>query len=263
MNTITGCLNDCAYCYARDIANRFTDVYPFGFRPTFHPSRLGMPSHAKVDEKCASEDPSYRNVFLNSMSDTFGKWVPAEWIHATLDMAEASPEWNFLMLTKYPKRAAQFDFPDNVWMGATVDRQKRVASTEDAFEEMQCKTKWLSVEPLLEPLKFKRLDLFRWVVIGGESRSSSRPASVPRLDWLAAVHVAARLAGCGVYHKTNLHLPDQMRHRDFPWSRMAGGLCRLPTDERPAGSPGGRCDSQGDKSMAEDNPTMSRNGPSQ
>jgi hypothetical protein len=42
-NPVTGCLHDCPYCYARDIADRF---YPQGFTPTLHPDRLSNPRNA-------------------------------------------------------------------------------------------------------------------------------------------------------------------------------------------------------------------------
>lgn len=212
-NTVTGCKHDCPYCYARDIAER---LYPQKFEPTFHPHRLAGPSHVKVPE-AAKRDESYRNIFANSMSDLFGQWVPAEWIEATLEMARRNPHWNFLTLTKFPQRAAEFVFPTNVWMGTTVDAQARVDNAERAFAKIKCETKWLSLEPLLEPLKFRRLDLFQWVVIGGASVSTKTPEWVPPFDWLASLHLAALEAGCRVYHKTNLKLPDEMRERQFPW----------------------------------------------
>jgi len=219
LNTVTGCMHDCPYCYARDIAERST-AYPQGFAPTFHPSRLGAPANEPLPPE-AKTDPAYRNVFANSMSDLFGQWVPREWIEATIEMARRNPQWNFLTLTKFPQRAADFDFPDNWWMGTTVDAQARVANAEKAFARIRCGTKWLSVEPLLQPLTFGRLDLFQWLVIGGASASTKTPAWVPPFDWLAALCAAARAAGLAIYHKTNLGLDDRMRLREFPWARRS------------------------------------------
>lgn len=89
-NPITGCLNDCEYCYARRIANRFggdftmaregkfltlhqkpDNPYPDKFSPTFHRYRLNEPQR-----KAKSQ-----NIFVCSMADLFGEWVPDEWIH--------------------------------------------------------------------------------------------------------------------------------------------------------------------------------------
>lgn len=217
-NTVTGCLHDCPYCYARDIAER---LYPQKFVPTFHPARLGAPAHVIMPADKAARDPAYRNIFANSMSDLFGQWVPRDWIEATLTMARRNPTWNFLTLTKFPQRAVEFDFPDNWWLGTTIDAQARVANAEKAFAQIRCRTKWLSVEPMLQPLRFARLELFHWVVIGGASASQHTPAWIPPFEWIAELQGAARRAGCRIYHKTNLDLGDGIRVREFPWSTPA------------------------------------------
>jgi protein gp37 len=66
-----------------------------------------------------------RNVFTVSMGDLFGEWVPQEWIDAVFKAIREAPEWNFLVLTKNPKRYLTIDFPRNVWVGATADTQAR------------------------------------------------------------------------------------------------------------------------------------------
>lgn len=219
-NVVTGCKHNCPYCYARDIATsqKMAQIYPFAFEPTFHPARLAGPDNVKIPSEARS-DPSYKNIFANSMSDLFGQWVPAEWIDATIEMARRNPKWNFLTLTKFPIRASEFEFPENWWLGTTVDAQTRAASAEKAFTKIRCKTNWLSCEPLLTPLKFKRLDLFQWVVIGGASPSEKTPAWVPPFDWVADLQQQARQAGCRIYHKTNLGLINEIRIKEFPWQK--------------------------------------------
>jgi len=212
LNTVTGCLHGCEYCYARDIAMRFN---PDGFKPMFHPHRLAAPQNTNVPDE---SDPSFKNVFVDSMADLFGQWMPAEWIEATIEMARQNPQWTFLALTKFPIRAAEFEYPANWWMGSTVDAQARVDNAEKAFAKIKCKTKWLSCEPLLTPLKFKRLDLFDWVVIGGASRSTLTPEWKPPFAWTNDLYNQARAAGLKVYMKTNLGVDDDCRVKEFPWS---------------------------------------------
>lgn len=215
LNTVTGCLNDCPYCYAREFAERRN---PHGFRPTFYPSRLAAPGRTKMPAE-ARGNIGFRNIFANSMSDLFGPWVPDEWIIATIEMAKRNKLWNFLVLTKYPARATEFAFPENWWQGTTVDKQARVEGAEKAFESIDCKVKWLSVEPLLEPLQFTRLDLFQWIVIGGASRSASTPAWVPPIDWLVGLHQQARDADLRIYYKTNVGMQDELRLREYPGAK--------------------------------------------
>lgn len=207
-NPVTGCKHNCPYCYARDIAQRF---YPHGFEPVLHPKRLRAPHRVIVPEQ-ATTDVGYRNVFACSMADLFGRWVPDVWIQAVLDSVAASPQWNFLFLTKFPVRLSQFEFPDNAWVGTSVDCQARVANAERAFLTVKAKVKWLSCEPLIEPLKFTDLSMFQWLVIGGASASTQTPAWHPPRDWVARLREQAWKANCQVYEKTNL----LRRWRQYP-----------------------------------------------
>jgi protein gp37 len=218
-NPVTGCLHACPYCYARDIA---FNIYPpeVGFTPTLWPDRLSAPLQGVP--KDVDTSVARKNVFTCSMADLFGRWVPNEWIERVLRAAAENPQWNFLFLTKFPKRMAEFNIPANAWMGTTVDLQARVNNAEKAFEKVKAQVKWLSIEPMLEPLKFTRLDLFDWIVIGGASPSKAidgSPATpewnVP-IDWIADLHRQAREAGCKVYYKTNSGLMGLTRIREYP-----------------------------------------------
>jgi protein gp37 len=115
-----------------------------------------------------------------------------------------APHWNFLCLTKFPKRATEFLLPPNLWMGTTVDLQARVKAAEDAFAQITAGVRWLSVEPMLEPLTFQHLERFDWLVIGGASASSQTPEWHPPFPWIADLLTQTRAAGCKVYFKTNL-----------------------------------------------------------
>lgn len=204
-NPITGCEHTCPYCYAREIAtNRGrARVFPYGFAPTLKPRSLLAPRFARLPSE-ALFDTRYRNVFLGSMADVFGRWVPAEWIEAVLAEVRAAKEWNFLCLTKFPKRMAEFDIPENCWMGTTVDLQARVNAAEEAFANVHSKVRWLSCEPLIEPLKFKHLDRFDWIVIGGASKTQETPEWRPPSDWIEDLKRQARKANLAIYEKTNL-----------------------------------------------------------
>lgn len=206
-NPVTGCEHGCRYCYARDIAN---SIYSMKFKPAFWPARLGAPSCTKVPDQ-AEADISYRNVFTVSMGDLFGKWVPSEWVEEILGIVRQSPQWNFIFSTKFPQRYAEFSpLPKNAWIGTTVDRQSRVSVAEKAFENVEAKVKWLSVEPMLEPLKFNHLDRFQWLVIGGASSSESTSQWRVPAAWWVPLHYEAMQHGLRIFHKTNLYVREQM-----------------------------------------------------
>lgn len=204
-NPVTGCLHNCVYCYARDIAERF---YPEKFAPTFRPERLKAPQYTKVPA-VAEEQIGYRNVFVCSMADLFGKWVPQEWIDAVLDEVRAAPQWNFLFLTKFPQRLADIQWPHNAWVGTTVDEQYRVEIAEKAFRKVDAAVKWLSCEPLRERLTFTSLAMFDWVVLGGQSKSTQAPAFQPPWEWVDHLLAQARASQCLVYWKANLYTRPQ------------------------------------------------------
>jgi protein gp37 len=223
-NPVTGCEHNCIYCYARDIANRF---YPEKFEPTFRPERLEAPRNTHPPEKSAVEI-GWKNVFVCSMADLFGRWVPEEWIDGVFESCRKSPEWNYLFLTKFPLRYEGLDFPSTAWVGTSVDEQKRVANAEKAFKKVDAPIKWLSVEPLRERLHFAHLDLFDWIVIGGQSRSSGAPEFLPPFEWVAELVTEAKSAGCKVYIKPNIGFDGPTRPREYP------GMS--PIVEVPAGS---------------------------
>lgn len=205
-NPVTGCKHGCTYCYARDIANRF---YPQKFEPTFHPERLAAPQNTPVP---ANDAPGERAVFVCSMADLFGAWVPQEWIDAVLMAVRSAPQWTFLFLTKNPERLVGIDWPDNAWVGTTVDVQARVRPAENAFRQIEATVKFVSLEPFREPITFANPDVFGWYIIGGQSDSTGEPARQPEWDWVEHVLNQARAVNAVVYFKPNL----TARPREYP-----------------------------------------------
>lgn len=151
-NPITGCLHGCEYCYARGITNRFgknlpdfsdfasknnglhllenkidSTPYPFGFEPTFHAYRLNDYAEKKG-----------RNIFVCSMADLFGAWVPNDWKIEVLDACKRAPQHNYLFLTKdtigysiWPTKAhPDIDdskiYTENMWLGVTYTGRERL-----------------------------------------------------------------------------------------------------------------------------------------
>ena len=223
-NPVTGCMHNCAYCYARDIAARFYTHLPDGerFAPVFYPDRLAAPSRTKQPDLTQFDDPvlqmAKRNVFVCSMADLFGKWVPKEWIDAVLQQAWDNPQWTFLFLTKFPIRMAEFDYPPNTWIGTTVDTQYAVERAEKAFTKVRAAgyegVAWLSCEPMMERLTFSSLDMFDWVVVGGSSKSTQTPEFRPPFEWIAHLWNQAKTFDLPVYMKTNLGI--EQRVREYP-----------------------------------------------
>ena len=178
-NPVTGCLHNCPYCYARDLAEKY---YPQKFEPSIVPEALSAPLNA-APPKEAAMDLGLKNIFTCSMADLFGNWVPKEWIETVLGITRQAKQWNFLILTKFPQRLAEFEFPDNVWTGTTVDCQARVAVAERAMRQVRAAVKWVSIEPMIEPIAMD-FSVVQWVVIGGARASTQTPAWRPPRRWV-------------------------------------------------------------------------------
>lgn len=246
-NPVTGCLRGCEYCYAQRIARRFgghTDVlysyehkdeygkllheldkplirekqkapYPFCFEPTLHRYRLDIPKRWERS----------RTIFVCSMADLFGDWVPLQWIFQVFQACMDAPWHRYLFLTKNTDRYAELDYIGKLpyleyfWYGTSVTSDRSKIPYPGMFGSL-INTFW-SIEPLLGPVTMsKAKGIPGWVIIGAET-GNRKYKVVPKKEWIDDI-----LKFCGaheipVFMKDSL-IPivgeDNMR-RDFPWDK--------------------------------------------
>jgi protein gp37 len=210
-NPVTGCEHGCKFCYAREIANsqRMAAYYPNQFEPTFHPYRLDAPKNTSRPESDIARDG---RVFVCSMADLFGKWVPDSWIKSVFKTCIDSPDWEYLFLTKWPARYSQMPLIQNAWYGASVIQQsdvKRIQSAMQKFDGTDV-VRWISLEPMLEPIQFSDLSWCNLVVIGSQTSTTQPegfvPEFAPEFDWVVDVVNQCREFGVPYYLKENLGL---------------------------------------------------------
>jgi protein gp37 len=184
--------------------------FPAGFDPVFHPERLAAPANTKFPAD--NDDPRKQRVFVGSMTDLYGRWVPREWILQVLQAGCVSHWWVYMFLTKFPSRYLEFldQMPPLTWLGTSVDEQERVRIAEDAFRQMgdEVLVKYLSLEPMKEGLKSTDLSITRLNIVGAQTETRQPggivPAYAPPFEQVARIFAQAREAGCAVWLKPNL-----------------------------------------------------------
>ena len=230
-NPVTGCLHRCEYCYARGIANRFgfgayepnidervliepavsagkKVPYPFNFDPTFHKYRLNEYQNKKG-----------RNIFVCSMADLFGDWVPDEWIEEVFRACDNAPQHNYLFLTKNPFRYEILHQKgilrkrDNMWYGYSMPKNGC-----DYWYDSQYKT-FESMEPLLEMVAVPHS---KWTIIGAETGRRKNKV-VPERKWIEHIVNKCREGNIPVFMKSSLadiwgepliqELPEELKRK--------------------------------------------------
>jgi protein gp37 len=174
-NPITGCTKispGCKHCYAERMAHRLQLMgqpnYTNGFKLTLHEHVLELPLHWKKPQ----------TIFVNSMSDLLHKDVPFEFIHRVFEVMGEAHWHRFQILTKRSDRLLELskDLPwmPNIWMGVSVENQDYTFRIDD-LRKTKAHVKFLSLEPLLGPLRKLNLKKMDWVIVGGESGPGARP----------------------------------------------------------------------------------------
>lgn len=215
-NPVTGCNHDCPYCYARGIASRFGGAgmniphilndpfrkngkiqpYPFGFVPTFH--------RYKLNEYASKFG---RNIFVCSMADLFGSWVPDDWIEEVFKACQEAPQHNYIFLTKNPGRYIELEnekrlpWAENFWFGTSITGPNEVYTW---FSDK--KFHWfLSVEPILSDLGEMDPEAPRpeWVIIGAET-GRRKEKVVPERNWIENLVNQCRKYDIPVFMKGSL-----------------------------------------------------------
>lgn len=190
-NVVTGCEKvspGCDRCYAETFAERWRGIpghhFENGFDVTLRPERLTLPLKWRKPKR----------VFVNSMSDLFHKDIPNEYIAQVFAIMALTPQHTYQVLTKrHGRMQSLLSNPDfeklvdralltmpaasdskltgrswplpkpgwplrNVWLGVSVEDQKRAELRIPALVDTPAAVRFLSCEPLLGPV-----DLSAWM----------------------------------------------------------------------------------------------------
>jgi len=181
-NPVTGCVKvspGCKHCYAETMANRLQAMrapgYENGFELSILPERLAQPLKRKK--------PTI--YFVNSMSDLFQQGVPFSFVDQVMDVIQQTPWHTYQILTKRSKIMREYFetrvVPANAWLGISVEDKKYGKPRIKDLQAIKARTRFLSIEPLLEDLGRISLSGVHWVIVGGESGAGARPMEE---DWV-------------------------------------------------------------------------------
>ena len=244
---VVGCRNGCPYCYAKRIADRFAGfdkteenlhkyaitgykgqniytvntpmtksafpsydeiraVYPFGFAPTLLSYMLKEPQTWK--------EP--KDIFVCSMADLFGDWIPVDWIAKVFNACMDAPQHRYFFLTKNPARYIELfekgyiqPGHDNWWFGTTL------TTIEDQYffrDDANC---FLSIEPIHSDFPIDLIPLkdygIKWVIVGAET--GNRVGKIkPEKEWIENIMTICRINDIPIFMKDSL---KQLMGKDF------------------------------------------------
>lgn len=217
------------------------------------------------------EKPAYNplpspRVFCSSLADWLDDEVPIEWLADLLALIHATPHLDWLLLTKRPEnwssrtcevwgkwihekdrkefrwldswRGASINSnrsgnpPANVWIGTTVEDQKRADERIPQLLSIPARVRFLSCEPLISNLDIVDSESgwplvdssgnhqINLVICGGESGPKARPMHP---DWARSLRDQCQAAGVpffmkqmGGVRKPFSPIPDDLNIRQFP-----------------------------------------------
>ena len=182
-------------------------------------------------------------VFCASLADWLDAEVPVEWLVDLLSLIEDTQGLDWLLLTKRPEnwelrmllahRMADEkgltwicqllenwlhgDAPENVWIGTSVEDQRRADERVPELIQIPAVVRFLSVEPMLGPVDLSSPRLatcgvqnnfvspgclssgpLHWVICGGESGPGARPFA---LEWADDLRRQCESSGAAFFMK--------------------------------------------------------------
>lgn len=190
-NVFGGCHHRCrwtmpdgskAICYAEDVANNLAQAaYPNGFEHHYYRPH-------NLNKLTAGSVPLL--IFMDSMSDMFGHWVPEDQLLAVLGKMGEAPHHAYQGLTKAPGRILKFfeHLPPNLWVGVSsapdsfmgkplsIEQQEAyMRRAVDVLKRVKRETgnlTWMSLEPVSWDMAHIFTEMehdLDWVVIGAAS----------------------------------------------------------------------------------------------
>jgi protein gp37 len=135
------------------------------------------------------------------MSDLFHDEVPVEYIRQVFDVMNQANWHQYQVLTKRAERLESLNdvinWAPNIWMGVSVENSD-YAWRIDYLRRTNAHVKFLSIEPLLGPIRTLKLHGINWVIVGGESGPGARPMEK---EWVIDIRDQCVRSGVAFFFK--------------------------------------------------------------
>jgi protein gp37 len=205
----------CQHCYAETLNNRMGWA---GWGPKGARSRTSEANWRKplAWDRVAEKSGERTFVFCASLADVFDPHpsIGQQWRDDLYGLILATPHLTWQILTKRPELIGEMapenwldGFPRNVWIGTSVEDQRRADERIPELLKIPATVRFLSCEPLLGPVLLgdwwgrderMALSLINWVIVGGESGPGARPMN---LNWAHDVVDQCQQAGVPAFVK--------------------------------------------------------------
>ena len=207
INCVYGCPNNCKYCYGNVMNKRFHFCKDWS-KPEWKPEHL---------KDFYGKKP--KSIFIDSMSD-IGTWKQ-EWFNAVANAIHNNPQHRYIALTKkwdniiQKFRRTNVATIPNLYIGMSITTQNQADDlAQIAFDYPD----FLSIEPILEPIKFPLFKMPRIIIIGAET-GNRKGKVIPEKEWIDEIVKCADKRNCIVFMKESLRkiMGDNFRQDKLPW----------------------------------------------
>lgn len=253
----------CEKCYAEVLATTRRKLKVWGPPSTTERLRMkGVWADVPKWNAAAARDGVRRRMFVSSMADIFEDHPQvAPWRAEALALLEKCTALDVQLLTKRPENILRMvppswltSWPAHVWVGCTVEDQKRAEQRIPHLLMVPARVRFLSCEPLIEAVNLTRVVARRipgvipgevvidglrgwcgsspdedtpaarglqWVIVGAESGRRARPMDEA---WVRSLRDQCERAGVAFFYKqridggrkVSLPLLDGVRHAAWP-----------------------------------------------
>jgi len=219
----------CDHCYAEALMDtRYGKVKwgPHGDRKRTSEANWKLP--LRLARAAKGNRP---RVFCASLSDWLDNRVPQQWREDLGRLIEATPELDWLLLTKRIENFSRLEpwgsshpFPKNVWLGVTAENQANYDRRWKILSMIPATVRFISHEPALGNLTDLTADghgFPDWIIMGGETGPCARDLKISDARLLRDVCRIHRIPFFMKQMARRAEIPVDLVVRQFPIPRWA------------------------------------------